>query len=402
MTVTGLATNNLSTLSGLQQAILFIQMIMGNIISISMVMILVRQHFFRQEFRHIIEARRQAELEAARHTGGGMQSPLSRLRRFSQSITQNPMINRQQPPPPPPPADVKLRWGDLFRTSAPPSANNSPRHSIDEPRVAQSDDSHRSSPSSLDKNQRQARHTENGTPQRPRMPEHQPSMGKAGKKKGKGWKGTKLRTDMIKRVEGGGLGLINPMGWYHSPPDGGEVVMAPRESFELDGPRFQHRSPRALDPIITNVEDIGHNNHDKITDQVDPLVESPTEVSGVNPVHSRDHHSPIQQPASPEQRRASEPNNHLSINGAAMDEKFPRTKTIAFDENVERDKPQRGSGAGLAGNSNYAYPSYARTTGYMPRTGTIRSVNAGSALQMDRSAFSERTTLVFKLMIFVL
>ncbi|KAJ9092436.1 hypothetical protein QFC21_006818 [Naganishia friedmannii] len=387
MTVTGLATNNLSTLSGFQQAVLFVQMIMGNIIAISMVMILVRQHFFRQEFRHIIEARRQAELEAARHSEGGMQSPLSRLRRFSQSITHNPMVHRQQtaPAPPPPPPDIRLRWGDLFRTSAPPSANNSPRHSIDESRAARSDDSHRSSPSSLDKSQRLARHTENGTPQRPRMPEHQQSMGKAGKKKGKGWKGTKLRTDMIKRVEGGGLGLINPMGWYHSPPDGGEDVMAPRESFELDGPRVMHDSPRALDPIITNADDMATMNHHGMTDQVIPLVESPTELSGVNPVHSRDHHSPLQHPATPEQRRASEPNNHLSINGAAMDEKFPRTKTIAFDENIERDKPQRGSGAGLAGNSNYAYPSYARTTGYMPRTGTIRSMNPGSALQMDRT-----------------
>ncbi|KAJ9114241.1 hypothetical protein QFC22_005693 [Naganishia vaughanmartiniae] len=385
MTVTGLATNNLSTLSGFQQALLFIQMVMGNIISISMVMILVRQHFFRQEFRHIIEARRQAELEAAKHSEGGMQSPLSRLRRFSQSITHTPMVNRQQTPPPPP-LNAQLRWGDLFRSSAPPSADNSPRHSIDEPRIARSDDSHRSSPSSLDKSQRLARHMETGeTPQRPRMPEHQQSMSKAGKKKGKGWKGTKLRTDMIKRVEGGGLGLINPMGWYHSPPDGGEDVMAPRESYELDGPRVLHDSPRVLDPIITNADDMGNLRHHNTTENVDPLVQSPTELSGVDRLHSRDHHSPLQQPASPVQRRASDPHNHLQINGAAMDEKFPRTKTIAFDENVERDKPQRGTAAGFTGNANSAYPSHARTTGYMPRTGTIRSVNAGSALQMDRT-----------------
>lgn len=220
------------------------------------------------------------------------------------------------------------------------------------------------------------------------MPEHQQSMGKAGKKKGKGWKGTKLRTDMIKRVEGGGLGLINPMGWYHSPADGGHEVTAPRESYELDGPRVLPASPRALDPIITNADDMDQGRRHIVTADLQPLVDSPTEVSGINPVHSRDHHSPLQ-PASPEQRRASEPNNHLSVNGAAMDEKFPRTKTIAFDDNLERDKPHRGSGAGLAANNNYAYPSHARTTGYMPRTGTIRSVNAGSALQMDRSTFRQ-------------
>lgn len=392
MTVTGLATNNLSQLNGYQQSLLFVQMIMGNIITISLVMIMVRQYFFRQEFRHIIEARRQAELEAARReeAEGGLQSPLKRLRRLSQSFSHPgpPMHERPQP------TEAKLRWTDLFKHSAPPTAENTPRHSLEEPRAARSEDSHPSSPSSLEKAHREA-HAELFTPKRPPMPDRQHSGSKMGKKKGKGWKGTKLRTDMIQRVEGGGVGLVNPMGWYHSPMDGppSEVIIPPRESYELNETR---PAPPPPEPILNNAEGVVESTEQPHTGC---YTESPTELSRV---HSPENHS--SEPPQ-ETRRSSEPTNHLPP--LSNEEKFPRTKTIAFDDNVDKGRPHRGSVAvaGMPGsaapNRDFVYPSQGRTTGYMPRTGTIRSMNAGQGLPVTRSECG-RADLVMMLIYIVL
>ncbi|CED82456.1 -domain-containing protein [Phaffia rhodozyma] len=59
MTVCGLATSNLSTMTSWQQTILFIQMCIGSPITVSLVMIAVRRHFFRVKFRHVIETHRR-------------------------------------------------------------------------------------------------------------------------------------------------------------------------------------------------------------------------------------------------------------------------------------------------------------------------------------------------------
>lgn len=352
MTVTGLATNNLSQLTGFQQALLFVQMLMGNIITISLVMIMVRQYFFRQEFRHIIEARRKAELEASQKSGE-VTSPLQRLRRLSQSFA--PMVPTQATPGPP----TKLRWTDLFRHSAPPTAENTPRHSLDDVRVARSEDSHQSTPDSLEKAHRDHQ-SELQTPKRPTMPERQHSGSKIGKKK-KGWKGTKLRTDMIQRVEGGGVGLVNPMGWYHSPMESG------REEFELR---------EAPPPPTVGIMQPPAEPEEPSEPEPEPMVESPTELSRV---HSQDHHSPTNEP-----RRSSEPTHHFPPQPLPAEEKFPRTKTIAFDDNIDRDKPQRAA-VPVAPVRDFVYPTYGRTTGYLPRTGTIRSSNAGTGLPMTKS-----------------
>lgn len=363
MTVTGLATNNLSQLTGFQQALLFVQMIGGNIITISLVMIMVRQYFFRQEFRHIIEARRKAELEVAQRNGV-LQSPLQKLRRLSQSFASNPIAPTQPVPHAPP---SKLRWTDLFRHSAPPTAENTPRHSLDDPRPPRSDDSHQSTPSSFEKTHRD--HQSETAPRRPPMPERPTSGGKIGKKKGKGWKGTKLRTDMIQRVEGGGVGLVNPMGWYHSPLEG-------REEYEL---REAPPPPVAVGIIQPPPDDPSPETI------AETIVESPTELSRAQTPEP---------PYQPEPRRSSEPthhhhHDHLSVDPPAVapEEKFPRTKTIAFDDAVDRERPFRGGNVPSAQQHEFAYPSVGRTTGYMPRTGTIRSSNAG--LPMTKSGSTD-------------
>ncbi|KAJ7072702.1 cation transport protein-domain-containing protein [Mycena amicta] len=56
MTVCGLATVDLSSLSGWQQAILFIQMCIGSPVVVSWVMVYLRKFYFAKKFEHIIEA----------------------------------------------------------------------------------------------------------------------------------------------------------------------------------------------------------------------------------------------------------------------------------------------------------------------------------------------------------
>ncbi|KAF8070723.1 cation transport protein-domain-containing protein [Lyophyllum atratum] len=63
MTVCGLTTLNLSALTGWQQAILFIQMCIGNPVVVSWVTVYLRRHYFAIKFEHVLKA--NAERKAA-------------------------------------------------------------------------------------------------------------------------------------------------------------------------------------------------------------------------------------------------------------------------------------------------------------------------------------------------
>ncbi|KAF7315082.1 Potassium transport protein [Mycena indigotica] len=63
MTVCGLATVDLSSLTNWQQAILFIQMCMGSPVTVSWVMVYLRKYYFAKKFEHIIEAAKSSDLE---------------------------------------------------------------------------------------------------------------------------------------------------------------------------------------------------------------------------------------------------------------------------------------------------------------------------------------------------
>ncbi|KDQ18289.1 hypothetical protein BOTBODRAFT_154177 [Botryobasidium botryosum FD-172 SS1] len=56
MTQTGLATVNMSTLTGFQQSILFLLMVLGDTTVVSMVMVLVRKYYFRTRCQTVIHA----------------------------------------------------------------------------------------------------------------------------------------------------------------------------------------------------------------------------------------------------------------------------------------------------------------------------------------------------------
>lgn len=56
ITVTGLATIDLSQLTVVQQAILAIQFSLGSLVAVSWVMVYIRRHFFEKKFEHIIHS----------------------------------------------------------------------------------------------------------------------------------------------------------------------------------------------------------------------------------------------------------------------------------------------------------------------------------------------------------
>jgi len=191
MTVTGLATIDLSQLSGWQQTILFIQMCMGSIVSVSLITILVRQHFFRQEFKHIIDARRELKRrEQEERDNRDPGSPMRALRRLSHfSFAGRPDMQEQKEKAEESRPQVKeVRQGGVFGRFRGP---------------------HDKRPSSPEAGEGQS---ETSSPQFPPDKPVNATRASKGRKKFTG----KLRTDMIKRVEGGGVGLVNPMGWYQS------------------------------------------------------------------------------------------------------------------------------------------------------------------------------------------
>ncbi|KAG8730443.1 low affinity potassium transporter, partial [Ceratobasidium sp. 414] len=80
MTLTGLATVDLSQLTGFQQALLFILMCIGNPVAASWLIVYVRRQFFRKRLSHII-----AE-ELKRERQGGI---LAAMRERTMSITRS-------------------------------------------------------------------------------------------------------------------------------------------------------------------------------------------------------------------------------------------------------------------------------------------------------------------------
>ncbi|KAJ6593443.1 cation transport protein-domain-containing protein [Mycena capillaripes] len=63
MTVCGLATVDLSSLTGWQQVILFVQMCLGSPVVVSWVMVYLRKYYFAKKFDHIIEAAKARAIE---------------------------------------------------------------------------------------------------------------------------------------------------------------------------------------------------------------------------------------------------------------------------------------------------------------------------------------------------
>ncbi|TBU40177.1 cation transport protein-domain-containing protein [Dichomitus squalens] len=105
MTVCGLATVDLSGLTGLQQALLFIQMCLGSPVLVSLVIVYIRRTFFAKKFQYLVEA--ELARRAAQQTGMAVDVKLTpwwkkvhkffglpwrtRLRSFSDVVVQEPV-----------------------------------------------------------------------------------------------------------------------------------------------------------------------------------------------------------------------------------------------------------------------------------------------------------------------
>ena len=385
MTVTGLSTLNLSTLSGFQQAIVFMHMFIGSPIFVSLIMITVRKYFFRKEFDHMIEARRKALRESE---AGGLRSPLRKLRTMSQNFTAQNRPNLGQ-----------SSWIDRFKRKAGRDSKRRSDSPTKEGEIAPSEDSSHfetaretwkkdiSQEGVFTANPTYAtseRVPETGTPsEKPERPrptmERQPTnwAWHWGKHEGKPLPKPRINADMIKRVEGGGLGLINPMGWYQSSSAPGSTT-----AFGSFAPTPNESGPGILDNPLTTAP----------TDDADvaPLTESPRSMNARLPDVER---TRTRSPDPDLLRRGSEPPLHAH-SAPAIEDKFPRTKTIAFDGVDDPPRTAYASGRDTAG-------MYAHTPGhgYLPRTGTIRSaanpgiIGAGGAFGsgLDRTMTGRRS-----------
>lgn len=371
------------------------------------------RHFFRQEFDHMIEKRRKAQRD--KDLESRFDAPLRKIRRFSQTFANDKPDASVEP-------KSALRWKDLFRQGDRKSKNKG-EDGRDEKEREGSENSQSDEPSSggghgwkgqgpgglsegdtnrtlvdpmtittrdgklLVENEQETNGPSRSRPPSINEERERPTMGRTHT----GWFGLggggggdaktshkpRLRTDMIKRVEGGGVGLVNPMGWYHSPGNSGnQLPVTPHQPGVEPGPSILGISGGAA------VSQPVHSQHDEI----DPLSESPrsmhsqlpVEGEGMDKMNARGH-----------QRKTSEPYQlPKSPVIAAAEDKFPRTRTIAFDRTEEPTRTAFTTGRDMTGHYGHS-----AGTGAMPRTGTVRSVAAMGATgyALERTATGRRS-----------
>ncbi|WVQ71233.1 hypothetical protein IAR50_000758 [Cryptococcus sp. DSM 104548] len=348
MTVTGLASVNLSTLSVVQQVILFVQMIIGSLTFVSIVMIMVRQYFIRQSFKHVLQERQNLR------------------NRLSKTLTRVATVA-------PPLSALRKKFSIRKNQDGFDSPKASPKRS--------------STPSSVE--------LKPVAPSPRKLEEHKPH-----KKK----RHEKLRPDMIKRVEGGGVGLVNNMGWYD----------AQREKLATPAPTPERRgSPvpagdamlgdngreltEALEAAVHSGAVPEHQVEDRDDGREVYLTESPTgmedyqrfdgerrerlrsilEAPDINiqnvSTDTTEHYSgeEDQSPSPPRSPGTKVPYAGLQL----TDDAFPRSKTIAFEDTIDDSHDFRERATSTQRES------------FFPRSATFRS-NQGQSTLQDRLPYS--------------
>ncbi|KAK4685671.1 Trk/Ktr/HKT type cation transporter, partial [Tremellales sp. Uapishka_1] len=171
------------------------------------------------------------------------------------------------------------------------------------------------------------------------------------KKKGQ----PKFSTDMIKRIEGGGVGLVNPMGWYDASRAGTPIMEEPAPDFRSNSVSQSAPQTGILDnPVQSHPEE---DSGGVTPDQPEPLTDSPLHLYPAVYVTMKD--------IADEQTYR-------------WQDAFPRSKTIAFDDGDDRHEHSRGM-------------TSQRENGYFPRTGTIRSVGENRFPASSTAASIPRT-----------
>ncbi|WVQ97343.1 hypothetical protein IAU59_004454 [Kwoniella sp. CBS 9459] len=322
MTVTGLATINLSTLSAVQQAIIFVQMIIGSLSFVSILMIIVRQYFFRQSFKHVLKQHQ------ARSRGFNISKTFSRVATMG-----------------PPLSAIKKKFSGLSKDNKKEKLDSKDYPPEDRPSTPSLE--MKAVPPSPRKSQKEQH--EFGGKQSKKNDEPQKSTKKKGHQK--------LRTDMIKRVSGGGVGLVNPMGWYEAErgqiktpaptPEHQDDLPLPAENggvlgLSLDDGRGVQNGLQ-LENALNAALDRGHAQvqPDSILGRSEGFTRSPEEEENIG------------LPPSPKRKV---PYAGLQLG----DDAFPRSKTIAFDDEPGDAAEYRGA-------------TTQREGGFLPRSATFRS-----------------------------
>nr|XP_019049169.1 potassium ion transporter [Kwoniella bestiolae CBS 10118]OCF28099.1 potassium ion transporter [Kwoniella bestiolae CBS 10118] len=317
MTVTGLATINLSTLSAFQQFILFFQMIIGSLTFVSILMIVVRQYFFLQSFKHVLKERQ------ARSKGFNFSKTFSRVGTIGAPVSA-----------------IKRKFSGL--------ASKDKKRETD---IKEGGDEGRTSTPSLEMK------PVTPAPPSPKGSHHKSSAKKHDTKK-KGHK--KINPDMIKRVSGGGVGLVNPMGWYDGErieiktpaptPEHIDNLPLPSENGGVLGLSLEDgRGVQSGQQLNSALEKAVEDGKMAIVDDSRPASTTITQSPG----QLTPEEVPKGLPPSPRQRV---PYAGLQL----ADDAFPRSKTIAFDDEQADYQDPRGA-------------TTQREGGGFPRSATFRS-----------------------------
>lgn len=176
-----------------------------------------------------------------------------------------------------------------------------------------------------------------------------------------------ITKDMIKRVEGGGVGMMNPMGWYDSEHQE-RRTSDPQSQPQLherraSSPRMRSAIPTpqvmiAQDPTPGPSPESSSEQLPQTADEQSSLEDGPELPSAALT------DSPTEMPAE------LQPSAPLKIPYAGRqlgDDAFPRSRTIAFDDQDD----------GFDHDHVAVGMSSAREGGFFPRTATNRSVEAG-------------------------
>ncbi|KAF7351097.1 Potassium transport protein [Mycena sanguinolenta] len=141
MTVCGLATVDLSSLTGWQQVILFIQMCLGSPVVVSWVMVYMRKYYFAKKFEHIIEAAKARAIEIGDGwISEGAQTPAPEVENkdpievqepaFTETLVSSPQPIPEEKPSSPSSSHLRAppgrRISDPGRTSPQPSSPITP------------------------------------------------------------------------------------------------------------------------------------------------------------------------------------------------------------------------------------------------------------------------------------
>ncbi|TXT11937.1 uncharacterized protein COLE_02347 [Cutaneotrichosporon oleaginosum] len=193
--------------------------------------------------------------------------------------------------------------------------------------------------------------------------------------KGKG----PINKDMIKRVDGGGVGLVNPMGWYDGTPIATPMPTpltsahgTPRRSLSPDHGEARKNDSHKLNTFVNPPSENGTSDDSKKRSmdgdsgedelRTSPTLLSPLDMAGpLGRIVTNDSGSGAGTALAPP---ATEPTRRPYSGTTAGEEAFPRSKTIAFDE------PDDGFAHELTMGEN-GRPMYT-----MPRTTTMPSSNA--------------------------